>query len=176
MSMSPACPLMSGIDRAVSGADRVCSFVSFSSSSAPFLFFISGLYFPSAEPSSFCVLSGCRTTLAFVVGGVCPRDDILSLYFVSAHRSMMSLSHTTIGGDLLCWFFPRCSVVRFTGRYTIDGNLPYRVSSCDGNFRFRPQFYRRRSALPALSLFTGGRHFRLLVLCCLVLVLTSFVV
>ena len=80
-SMSPACTLISGIGRVVSGADLVSSLGSFSlslSSSSLFPFFISGLL-PCSEPSDFCALRGCRTTLAFVVGVVCPRDVILPI-------------------------------------------------------------------------------------------------
>ena len=31
---------------------------------------------PSAPFSGFCVFNGCRTILAFLAGGVCPREDI----------------------------------------------------------------------------------------------------
>lgn len=89
--MSSACPLMSGIGRVVPDTAQVSCFVSISSSSVLFLFFVSGLSFPQLLGSR--VLSAYKTTLAFVMDGVCTRDYILShLVFAPAHRSLVSLS------------------------------------------------------------------------------------
>lgn len=127
--MSSACPLMSGIGRVVPDTAQVSCFVSISSSSVLFLFFVSGLSFPSVKPSSFCVLSAYRTTLAFVVDGVCLRDYILShLVFAPSHRSVVSLSPH---------YYRRRSALLV---------LP---SPFDGKV-YRPPCYRRRSTLPGL--------------------------
>lgn len=82
LSISLACSLMSDIG-------RVSFFVSSSSASARVL--ISGLVcfsgvaltlgFLKVDSSAlflgFCVFKGCKTILAFVASGVCPRDAIL---------------------------------------------------------------------------------------------------